>query len=421
MNFKDKSVLVYDNSGFFTGFCSSLVGRFSRVGYFYPWESFYSDGRELVVGQGLAGIERVKFFDDDTKQWDLIVFTGSQDGHLQADLRRQGYRVFGSGLGGETELLRWKTKERFKAAGIPLPECHRAAGIDELRAFFKENPSYEPWFVKVSELRGLSDTWSARNYTEAKVPIDEWECKYAPQCYLMHFILEKCIPDATELGYDGLSIDGQFPSQCMYGAEIKNKAYFGSVSEYKSLPGELVRVNEALEPALRELQYRNFFASELRNESPIDITARFSSPAGEVVTSNIENIDQVLWFGAEGTLIEPEWKHKYGAQLALTEALAFEKHTYLSFPEEIRPFLHLYTHCRVHCGELGLQDCIVPQFNPHYDRMPEIGSVVALADDPQEAINLCKERAEQVKGFKVTCCPEELDKALEEMNASSPA
>lgn len=419
MNLKDKSVLVYDNSGFFTGFAECLTRHFGTTGYFYPWETFYSDGRELVVGQGLPGIERVKFLEKNMNRWDLIVFTCAQDGYYQEQLRNQGFRVFGSGLGSEVELLRWKTKERFKDAGIKLPECHRLNGIDELRQFFKDNPRYEKWFVKVSELRGLGDTWSARNYAESKTQIDEWESRYSPQCYMMHFLVEAEIPDAKELGYDGLNIDGQFPETCMYGAEKKNLAYFGSVSDYTSIPSELLDVNDSLTPALKELNYRGFFATELRGPSPIDITARFSSPAGEVVTDNIENLGEVLWFGAEGTLVQPSWKFKHGAQLVFTSELAFERPTIVSFPEEIREHVHLYTHCRVKFGDAGIQDCVVPQFSPHFDRMKEIGSVVALADDPQEAIELCKERAEQVKGFNVTCDCDALDKAYEEMTVSS--
>lgn len=416
MNLKDKSVLVYDNSGFFTGFASCLTDHFGNVGYFYPWETFYSDGRELVVGQGLPGITRVKFLERNMDQWDLIVFTCAQDGYYQEQLRKYGKRVFGSGLGSEVELLRWKTKQRFIEAGIELPECHRVSGVDELRQFFKDNPRDQKWYVKVSELRGLADTWGARNYAEAKTQIDEWECKYSPQCYLMHFLVELAIEDADEIGYDGLSIDGEFPETCMWGAEKKDKSYFGTVSDYSSLPEPLRKVNESISPVLKELQYRNFIASELRNESPIDITARCSSPAGEVVTSNMENIGEVLWFGAEGQLVQPIWKHKHGAQLIITSDSAMTSSLVVEFPEEIRPFVKLYNHARVNAGQgIGVKDQFVPQVN----RGIHVGSVIALSDDPQEAIDLCKERAGMINGFELEFECDSLDQAAEEMNVSS--
>lgn len=413
MNLKDKSVLIYDNSSFFTGLAECCVGHFGNVGYFYPWETFYADGRELVVGQGLEGIERVKYLEKDIRKWDLIVFTAAQDGYFQKYLRDNGHRVFGSALAAEVELLRWKTKERFASAGIPLPEAHRVCGIQELRDFFKQNPSDKKWYVKVSELRGLGDTWGASNYAEAKGQIDEWEARYSPQCYLMHYIIEKCIPKAKELGYDGISIDGDFPTTSMWGAEKKDKAYFGEVIPCLALPEEIRAVNDCLSPALRELQYRNFFATELRDESPIDITARSSSPAGEVVYENIDNLGEVLWFGAEGKLVQPAWKYQFGAQCVLTSDWAFDHRLIFDFPEEIRPFLKLYSHARVDAGDgIGVKD----QFVPQVMKIRQVGSVIALADDPQEAIDLCKERAEMVKAFDLQYDLDALDKAREEIH-----
>lgn len=414
MNFKEKSVLIYDNSGFYTGFAELCSRHFGSTGYFYPWEHFYADGRELVVGYGLPGVERVKFLEKDLARWDLIVFTSAQDGYYQQDLRNKGHRVFGSGLGAEVELLRWKSKGIFNEAKISMPECHRVSGISELRDFFRNNPRDEKWYVKVSELRGLGDTWGARNYAEAKGQIDEWESRYSPQCYLMHYIIEAAIPNCKELGYDGLSIDGQFPEKCMYGEERKDKSYFGRVADYASIPKELINVNDSLSPTLQALQYRNFFATELRDESPIDTTGRQSSPAGEVVTENIDNLAEVIWFGAEGKLVQPVWKYQFGAQLVFTSDWAWEHRVIIDFPEEVRPFLKLYNHARVEAGDgIGVKD----QFVPQVMKMRQLGSVIALADDPKEAIDLCKERASSVNAFDLEFDCDALDEAYEEMES----
>lgn len=418
MNLKDKSVCVYDNSGFFTSFASLLTKWFGKVGYFYPWEHFYSDGRELVVGQGLPGVDRVKYLEREIDSFELLVFTSAQDGHYQNWLRKLGYRVFGSALGSDVELMRWKTKGLFQEAGIQLAPAHRLSGIEELRKFFRDNPSDENWYVKISELRGMGDTWGAKNYAEAKGQIDEWEARYSPQCYLMHYIVESAIPDADEIGYDGLNIDGQFPDKCMWGAEIKDCCYFGKVSDYSDIPEPVRQVNDALVPVLRQNQYRNTFSTELRNKSPIDITARFSSPAGEVILQNIANLGEVVWFGAEGTLVQPEWIHTHGCQTVITSDWAWEHRVILDFSEEIRPFLKLYNHARVDAGDgIGVKD----QFVPQVMKMRQLGSVVALADDPVEAKRLCRERAEQVAGFDVQCDCDPLDKAASQILESEDA
>jgi hypothetical protein len=74
----------------------------------------------------------------------------------------------------------------------------------------------------------------------------------------------------------------------------------------------------------------------------------------------------------------------------------------------------LYNHCRVDAGS-GLTDYFVPQIA----KMKQVGSVIALADDPKEAIELCKERVKQVRAFDIEVDEDSLDKAMEEMDLSS--
>lgn len=415
MNYKDLSVLVVDR-GLFVSLAERLVGQFGKVGFFAYWESGFTDGRELVLGQGLDGIERVKYFEQAYHDYDLLVFPDVYDGWMVKDLRDHGFRVWGSGLGAELETLRWKTKQRFKELGLPVNDSHRVVGVNGLREFLQSHEG--EWYVKVSLLRGLGETWKSENYAASKGFIDDFEAKNGGLSHVIHFILEAPIPDADEVGYDGFCVDGQFPKTSMYGWEIKDCAYLGKVSEYADLPENVRKVNDALSPVMGELQYRNFFSTELRDQYCIDPSCRHASPAGEVLVENMVNIAEVLWEGAEGRLVEPVFTSQYGAQIIISSEWARDHWQLVQFPEEIRPFVKLYNHCRIDDGN-GLSDYVVPQFVPHFDRMSEIGSVVALADSPQEAIDLCKERAEQVKGFKVTCDCDALDRAAEEMNVSS--
>lgn len=411
----EPSFLIYD-FGLFCSLAERLASFGNPVGYFVPHETSFSDGRELVLGQGLDGIQRIKAWDDEVDNYDVLVFPDCHCGDLQAYYRRKGYRVWGSSKGSELELLRWKTKERFKELGLPVNECHLVRGTSDLRKFFQEHPDKEGWFVKISGLRGLGETWFARDYGESKGIIDDFDNKNGGLAYLINFIIEKSIPDAREIGYDGLNIDGQFPEQSFWGIERKDKSYFGMLSKYSELPEEVIRVNDAMSPVLKELQYRNFISNELRNDVCIDWTCRHASPGGEVIVEAIENLPEVIEAGADGKLVEPDWSNKYGAQIILCSEWAEERWLLVDYPEEIRPFVKLYNHARVDdSGPIGMADYFVPQIA----KMKQIGSVVALADDPQEAVDLCKERAEMVKAFDLEMEPDALDKAMEEMQVSS--
>lgn len=412
MNLKDKRYLFYD-FGLFLSMAQRLVRDVGEVGYFVPHENSFSDGRELIVGSGIEGITRIAKWDDDVDNWDCLVFPDVLCADLQEYYRRQGKRVWGAGPGADLELKRWETKQRNKDLGLPENECYRIKGTAALRTFFIENESEDGWYVKISGLRGLGETWHARNYAEARGQIDELDFKHAPLSYVIHFIVEAAISDAEEVGYDGYNIGGQFPRSSLWGIEDKDKCYFGMVADYDDLPEGVRRVNDAVSQIITEHYptYAQFLSTEIREKDgephPIDYTCRHASPAGECVCENMANLAEVVWFGAEGKLVEPEWENKYCAQIILCSETATERAVILDFPDEDRQWVKLYNHCRLDDdGEIGMADYFVPQVAP----MKQLGSVVALGDNPDETIALCKERAEAVRGFDLEREADSLDK-----------
>lgn len=398
MNYRDKSVLVIDN-GLFVSLAELLTKYFGRVGYFCDWQSSFPDGRELIIGSGLDGIERVKFLWNEIDKWDLFVFPDCWNGDLQEFLRRLGKRVWGAGSRGDIELARWKTKELFHKIGLPENDAVQVRGMDNLRAYLKQNNDI---FVKVSALRGLGETFHAENYHLVKGQLDELESRNGAMMDVVDFICAKAIPNAKELGYDGYCVDGEFPNAAFFGAEVKDKAYFGKLVAYEDLPDEVRNVNTKLSYHMQG--YRQFFSTELRNEFMIDATCRHASPAGEVICHAMMNLPDVLWNGAEGTLVHAEWSHKFAAQIIVCSEWAEQHWMPLQFPEEIRPFLKLYNHCRINGA-----DYIVPQLA----QMKQVGSVIGLGNTPDEACKSCQERAEQIKGFDLSLETESLPQAEE--------
>ena len=408
MNFKEKRVLVVDAGGLFVSFAELLTRHFGEVGYFCKWQSGFPDGRELIIGSGQPNLNREKYLWPVIDNYDLFVYPDVWDGDEQEMLRnRLGKRVWGTGMGSELELARWRTKQRFPELGLPVNHAEQVIGTANLRVYLKEHTKQ---FVKVSTFRGIGETWYSDTYEMAKGQIDELDSRHGPMAEILAFIVEDSIPDATEVGYDGFCIDGEFPNTAVFGVEIKDRAYFGRMSKYDALPKTVRDTNTKLSQALGEHPYRQFFSTEIREKVGqgyvIDLTCRHASPAGEVICEMFTNLAEILWFGAEGKLIEPVIKEPFGAQIILCAEWAEEHYEAVFFPEDLRPYVKLYNHCIVR----GV-DYTVPQMA----KMKQVGSVVALGNTPDAAIKLCQKRAEQLKGYDLESESEALEKAVKEM------
>jgi hypothetical protein len=409
-SYKTKSVLVIDK-GMFTSLAELLVPHFGRVGYFCEWQEPFPDGRGLLIGSGLEGVERVKYLwtrTDDSPHclydFDLIVYPFCLDGDQQEDLRRRGFRVWGSGMKSSLELARWKTKQHMQKIGLPTADSVQLKGMDALRAYLKE---HEDVFVKISTYRGITETFGAKNYDLVKGKLDDLEAKYAPVLESIAVVVEQSIPGAKETGYDGYCIDGEYPNTAFLGAEVKDKAYFGKVLDYDALPNEVKAVNTKLSYHMDG--YRQFLSTELRDDKMIDGTCRHATPGGEPYCHAMTNLADVLWNGADGKLIHPQWSNKFAAQLILTSEWLREHPLLVQFPEEIRPWVKLYGHCRVNGKDWVIND---------EQKYKEVGNVIALGNTPDEAIKLCKARAEKIEAFQLCVEPEKLDEARKVLEES---
>src|SRR4029077_5897191 len=154
-----------------------------------------------------------------------------------------------------------------------------------------------------------------------------------------------------------------------------------------------------------------FWSSEVRvagDGTPylIDPCCRMTSPPGELYQYLIENLAEVLWHGAEGELVEPKWRHAWGAQLILTSDWAENGWQPIEFPAEAEFHVKLHYHTII-----GGRNYYVPQAVT----MPEIGAVVAGGDTKEAAIKAVTEIAEQVVGYDVKWDAGALEEAAEGM------
>lgn len=407
VNLKSKTALVWDN-GIFTEVAVTLAKEFGRVLYYVPWTSGMPKSNALMIGEGLEGIERVSspwsFFDD----IDIWIFPDVYEGDLQDFLRAQGKRVWGCGGGAELEIDRPTSKEASKKLGIDIGPYKVIKGLDALRKHLK---AHDDQWVKISGTRGDMETFGAKSYEKVEPRLDELEHNLGALKKVMTFTVEEGINDAVETGYDGYVIDGKYPKAAMTGVEVKDEAYLMKTVRWSELPEQVRSVNEKLAPALKKYGYRGFISTEVRCTKDgkaylIDPCCRAGSPPNELYQVMMANMAEAIWHGSEGTVIEPEFKAKWGAEVLLISEWADENWMHVSFPEDIRENVKLRNFCCIE-GEYY----VIPQWTGS----AEIGAVVALGDTPDQAIAECKRIAELVEGHLLDKPVDALDIAREQL------
>ncbi len=407
VNLKKCTALIWDN-GVFTELAVTLAKSFGRVLYYVPWTSGMPKSNALMIGEGAEGVERCENPWDYYNDIDIWIFPDVYEAGLQEFLVRQGKRVFGCRRGAELEIDRPTSKEASKKLGIDIGPYKVITGLDALRKHLKAND--DQW-VKISGTRGDMETFGAPSYDKVEVRLDELEHNLGALKKVMQFTVEKGIPDAVETGYDGICVDGKFAKAAMTGVEVKDEAYLMKTVRWSELPAQVRSVNEKLAPALKRYGYRGFLSTEVRCTEDgkaylIDPCCRAGSPPNELYQVMMENLAEVIWYAAEGIVIEPDYKAKWGAEVLLISEWADQNWMHVSFPDEVRENVKLRNFCCIE-GEYY----VIPQWTG----CAEIGAIVALGNTPDEAIAEVKRVADLVSGHLLDKPIDALDLAREQL------
>jgi hypothetical protein len=430
-SYKTKCLRIYDYS-LFTGFAQTLAKWFGHVEYYSPWKSEFPKNMDRYIGKGLPGVTRIDDFFSGMDDVDLFAFFDVLDGDLQVDLATRGdetlrllkslglqipsdieakakallnKRVFGGRFGENLELYRDWGKKKAKKLGIEVGPYDVVQGMEKLREYLKENPG--TW-VKIDICRGDMETWFSETLQLSNDRLVQLEADLGSAIAQdVEFILEKPIPcgEGEEGGSDSLSIDGQYPDDMFFGSEIKGKSFAGCVVKYKKMPEDLRTINDKLAPFLKAKKYRMFFSTEERKGKLTDPCMRLPSPPNELYQKMIGNLPDVMWFGAEGKLIQPEYIAKRGGLVRIRSDWINEKKTQaISWPKEYDENIVLRKHCRI-----GGHYFVLPKGPP----AKTVGSIVAWGDDFDEIWNRIREVAKHVKGHDLEIMIDETEKAEE--------
>ena len=408
----EATVCLIDN-GLLTFMAEDLAEHFGKVLYFMGHISAFPKSNITEIGTGLKGVERIdeqKFWQmTDANQIDRYVCPDTYYGGLQTHLAGLGKRVWGSRLGENLELDRVKAKELIEQVGLPSKPYKVVIGLDNLRAELKR-PENEGSWVKISYTRGDGETRRNESYALSETWLDEWAYRLGALKDDTEFIIEPNI-DGEEIGFDGYIVDGQFPENMLLGIEVKDSGYACAVIPTSDAPPPILEVNEKLADYFREHQYRGFFSDEIRVEEDgtgylTDPTTRAGSPPSQLYFALISNLAEVLWKGAMGEFVEPEYSAKYGVLAFIQGEWAKDNWQPIEYPDEIAPYVKLRNKI-----VMDGKTYVIPEETG----MQQVGAVIATGDTLIEAIELLVERAGQIKGYQLNVQLDSIPRAMGEV------
>lgn len=405
VDLKTKTLCVVDN-GLFVSFARTLAKGFKKTYYHTPFASSFPRSQQLVVGDGFDEMEHCKFPLEHADDIDLWVFLDLYHLDLQLYLESKGARVFGARRGEEMELHRWEFKQYLKRIGLPVQHCEHITGFDDLVKYLK---GVKNKFVKTSFVRGDFETFRHDSYELSQPRLDELSHVLGPLKGNYEFIVEDDISDAIEVGYDGITIDGKFPTHAMMAYEVKDCGMIGISLPYEKLAQPVKTINSALVPALKGYNYRGFLSTEIRytkDKKPffIDPCCRLGTPSNELLQELFDHWPEVVWYGAEGECYSPRVKSKFAVMAVIHSEWAVNDWQSVHYPRELDEHVKLRFHTRI-----SDKDYVVPQTIG----LPDLGGVVGTGETLLEAVRSCKERADQVKGYQLKVDLGSISKALE--------
>jgi hypothetical protein len=397
-------ILLYVDNGQFHYMAQHLSKFFKKVFYYSRWDcQGYPDPDNRYPGYGFPEITTIDYMfakDDkigyDPDKIDLFAFGDLYYYDIQELLVQMGKRVWGMKSAELLEIDRWFFSKKLKELGLPTVRMQHCIGIDELSRCLKNSPNT---YVKLSKYRGARETFCNEDYETSKNILDKLRFKYGDLSKLMEFVIWDDIKtEIPELGWDGYTIDGQYPEVTTFGLELKRKAFLMKILPYDELPQIIKTINEKFSSYLKKCQARGFMSTEVRMKTKtlgyyIDACMRSPSPPCEIYPNMIENIAEIMWYGAEGIMIEPKYAGKYAGQVNIySDNLENGDPTTIEFPNDIKDNVKVMFACKID----NKITCI-----PQGSRFAKLGAIVAIGNTLNEVTEKLDKYSKKIKGFEI--------------------
>lgn len=387
------------DAGTFIPLADMMGGSVARSSYYSPFEQEFLGIDRCVIGDGMERFQRVDEYmePDFFNSVDLWIFPDIGYGGFQRYLRSLGKNVWGSMGASDLELYRTRFLKVIKDCGLPVVPSITIRGLSALAEHLQ---GVEDKWVKINRFRDNMETWRHIDWLHSEREIERLAKCFGPLKEHVVFVVQDAINSdgespVLEVGYDGWSVDGWFPDKCFQGYELKNKLYLGSLLDYEKLPEGVREVNEKFSPVLEEYGYRNFWATEIRikDDTPyfIDPTARMAGQTMEHLLDTCTNLADVIYQGAQGNIIQPEFSAPFAAEATLHyTAECDEAWKTFIVPKEIERWVKLYRCCQADGAY---------QFPP--DKSDELGVICGAGETIKESIDSLKENFEALENEPV--------------------
>lgn len=413
---KNKVIMVIDSGSFFE-LALSLTKDYKEVLYYVQWTSGFPGPEKYRVGTEWQGGKQLDTFDgknlrridsiwNNLDKVDVVLITDVYDGDIADHLRELGYPVCHAGSkGAELELNRWTMLQNFNSAGMAIPNVVKITGLTALKEKLK---ILKDKYVKISRFRHITETFHHENWELSQPIIEKMEHKLGSLKDTIEFLIWDPIEAKVEVGYDGYSVDGKYPSNTLTGVEIKDKAYYGEIISFNELSKPVQETTNKISPILKAAAYKGFVSTEVRvgtngKNYLIDMTCRMPMPPSPLYTILFKNLGEIVWNIANGQIIDiiPNAKCGLYATICTEEE---ESNQPIYFDEKYRDNIKL-SYCIKVDGNYSVIN--VNQF-------PEIGSVCVIGNSFEECYKKMKEVASTIKGYTIKVDTEYCEKAYEE-------
>lgn len=407
INLKGKTILIYDY-GTNCDFAMKMVETYGRVLLYCPFDEAYPNPYRGRIGTGLFGVEKITNIWEYYDEVDIWAFTHLFQGEFQDWLRSRGKIVYGAGKGEALEIYRDQFKALQKQLEMPLNNHEEIIGMDALCEYLKE---HEDVYIKNNVYRGIMESWHHDNYETSRPYLDFLRSEYGMYQDREKFIVETpiCEDCTVEYGFDGLCVNGEFPTKTIFGLEVKDAGYICKFVDYDTLPKPVLYSNEKLAPIMRSYGYKGWYSNEMRSISKkeaivTDMTCRHASPPTSLALEMFKNFGEIVWEVANGIVPDIQVKYKYGCQLIISCEWARKEPLAITFPPENKDYVKI--------KNLSIEDGVY-WFLPQVDEMIQVGCVLGVGHTMKAAQEHAKEIAKSVKGFNIEINYAALDTANE--------